>query len=57
MALCVPLCFETCCDNPYAKCLPDLAQQFAAYAEQAKAGCPVSKVLKANITMSAKLES
>jgi osmotically inducible protein OsmC len=31
--------------------------QFEAIAEKAKAGCPVSKLLKANITMSAKLES
>jgi len=29
---------------------------FQKLAENAKAGCPVSKVLKANITMSAKLE-
>lgn len=33
------------------------AGQFAAIAEQAKAGCPVSKVLKARITMNAKLET
>lgn len=32
------------------------AAQFAAIAEQAKAGCPVSKLLKARITMNAKLE-
>jgi lipoyl-dependent peroxiredoxin len=33
------------------------AQQFEAAASAAKAGCPVSKVLKADITMDAKLES
>jgi osmotically inducible protein OsmC len=33
------------------------AQQFEAAANAAKAGCPVSKVLKADITMDAKLES
>lgn len=31
--------------------------QFAAIAEQAKAGCPVSKVLNAKITMQADLQS
>jgi lipoyl-dependent peroxiredoxin len=31
--------------------------KFEEIANQAKAGCPVSKLLKANITMSAKLES
>jgi osmotically inducible protein OsmC len=33
------------------------AQQFEAAASAAKAGCPVSKVLKADITMDARLES
>ncbi len=33
------------------------AAQFAAIAEQAKVGCPVSKLLKARITMNAKLEA
>ena len=33
------------------------AQQFEAAANAAKAGCPVSKVLKADITMDARLES
>ena len=33
------------------------AQQFAEIANKAKAGCPVSKVLNAKITMTAKLES
>jgi osmotically inducible protein OsmC len=33
------------------------AQQFEAAARAAKAGCPVSKVLKADITMDARLES
>lgn len=33
------------------------AAQFAAIAEQAKTGCPVSKLLKARITMNAKLEA
>jgi osmotically inducible protein OsmC len=32
------------------------AAQFAAIAAEAKAGCPVSKLLKARITMNAKLE-
>jgi osmotically inducible protein OsmC len=32
-------------------------QEFQAAAEKAKAGCPVSKVLKAEITMTATLES
>ncbi len=31
------------------------AQQFAEIAERAKAGCPVSKLLKANITLAAAL--
>ena len=33
------------------------AAAFEKAANDAKAGCPVSKVLKANITMSAKLEA
>jgi lipoyl-dependent peroxiredoxin len=33
------------------------AEQFRKIAEEAKAGCPVSKVLNANITMDATLES
>jgi len=33
------------------------AAAFQKAAENAKSGCPVSKVLKANITMSAKLQS
>ena len=33
------------------------AAAFQKAAENAKTGCPVSKVLKANITMDAKLES
>lgn len=33
------------------------AQQFADIAEHAKAGCPVSKLLKAKITLKAALES
>jgi osmotically inducible protein OsmC len=33
------------------------AAQFAKIADQAKAGCPVSKLLKATITMDAKLAS
>ena len=33
------------------------AAAFQKAADNAKSGCPVSKVLKANITMSAKLES
>jgi lipoyl-dependent peroxiredoxin len=32
-------------------------EQFRKIADEAKAGCPVSKVLKANITLDAKLES
>jgi osmotically inducible protein OsmC len=32
------------------------AAAFNKAAENAKSGCPVSKVLKANITMTAKLE-
>jgi len=36
--------------------VPDLGvEQFAQIAEQTKVGCPVSKVLNANITMDAKL--
>jgi osmotically inducible protein OsmC len=31
--------------------------KFEEIASKAKAGCPVSKLLKANITMDAKLES
>jgi osmotically inducible protein OsmC len=31
--------------------------KFMEIANKAKAGCPVSKLLKANITMDAKLES
>jgi osmotically inducible protein OsmC len=33
------------------------AAAFQKAADNAKSGCPVSKVLKANITMSAKLQS
>jgi osmotically inducible protein OsmC len=33
------------------------AAKFAELANKAKAGCPVSKLMKANITMDAKLES
>ncbi len=33
------------------------AQQFAEIAEQAKTGCPISKVLNAKITMTATLEA
>lgn len=33
------------------------SQQFDTAASTAKAGCPVSRVLRANITMDAKLES
>jgi osmotically inducible protein OsmC len=33
------------------------AQEFAAAASAAKSGCPVSKVLKADITMDAKLDN
>ena len=33
------------------------AAQFREIAEKAKTGCPVSKLLKARITMDAKLES
>jgi osmotically inducible protein OsmC len=33
------------------------AATFQKFADAAKAGCPVSKVLKANITMDAKLEN
>ena len=36
--------------------VPGLDQeQFAAYAEEAKAGCPVSRLFNAEITMDAKL--
>jgi osmotically inducible protein OsmC len=33
------------------------AEQFAKIAGQAKSGCPVSKLLKATITMDAKLST
>jgi osmotically inducible protein OsmC len=41
----------------HAKIKGASAEAFKKAAEDAKAGCPISRVLKANITMDAKLES